>query len=83
MSDTTFPKIREIFAEHGEVKKVFVPKNRETGKSKGIAFVTMNSQEERDAAIAALNEAEVDERTIYVDKARPRGEAGKNNAGAY
>ena len=71
----------EIFAEHGEVSKVFVPKNRDTGKPKGIAFVTMSSEEERDAAIAALNESEVDERTIYVDKAKPRGEAGKENAG--
>lgn len=78
--ETTFPKIREIFAEHGEVSKVFVPKNRDTGKPKGIAFVTMSSEEERDAAIAALNESEVDERTIYVDKAKPRGEAGKENA---
>ena len=80
-TETTFPKIREIFAEHGEVSKVFVPKNRDTGKPKGIAFVTMSSEEERDAAIAALNESEVDERTIYVDKAKPRGEAGKENAG--
>lgn len=77
--DTSFPKIREIFSEQGEVKKVFVPKNRDTGKSKGIAFVTMSSESERDAAIAALNESEVDGRTIYVDKAKPRGEAGKQN----
>ncbi len=43
----------------------------------------MSSESERDAAIAALNESEVDGRTIYVDKAKPRGEAGKQNPGVY
>jgi len=77
--DTAFPTIRESFAQYGEVAKVFVPKNRETGKSKGIAFVTMGSEAERDAAIAGLNESEIDDRTIYVDKAKPRGEAVKKD----
>lgn len=79
--DTTFPTIREAFAQYGEVTKVFVPKNRETGKAKGIAFVTMGSEAERDAAIEGLNESQMDERTVYVDKAKPRGEAIKKNEG--
>lgn len=51
-----------------------MPKFKESGKFKGTAFVTMSSEEERDAAIAALNGADMSGRTIVVDKARPRGE---------
>ncbi len=67
-----------MFSETGlNVKKVFVPRNKQTGQNKGIAFVTMDSEEARDAVIEALNEAEVDGRTIYVDKAKPRGEVAE------
>ncbi len=66
-----------MFAEYGEVQKVFMPKEKGTGKSKGIAFVTMASEEERDAAIEKLNGTECDGRTIYADKAKPRSEKGK------
>lgn len=72
--ETEFFKLRETFAQHGEVKKVFIPRNRKTGQNKGIAFVTMSSEDERDHVITQLNECEIDGRTIYVDKAKPRGE---------
>ena len=70
--------MKEQFAKHGKVGKVFIPKNRDTGKNKGIAFVSMASEVERDAAIAGMNEAEMDGRTIYVDKAKPRGQVAKD-----
>jgi len=54
-----------------------MPKNRDTGRTKGIAFVTMASEEERDAAIAGMNEKELDGRMVYVDKAKPRGAASE------
>jgi RNA recognition motif-containing protein len=70
--DTNGYVIRELFGEHGEVEKVFIPKNRATGKPKGMAFVTMGSEEQRDLAIEKLNDTELDGRTIYVDKSKPR-----------
>ena len=77
--------MKSLFGNHGKVGKVFIPKNKETGKSKGIAFVSMGSEAERDNAIAIMNEIEVGGRTIYVDKARPRGEVSekKNQTKIY
>jgi len=75
--DTPTYKLRELFNEHGEVQKLFMPKERSTGRPKGIAFVTMSSEEERDSAIEKLNQTEIDGRTIYVDKAKPRSEKKK------
>lgn len=72
--DTPGYKLREIFNEHGTVEKLFMPKEKTTGKLKGIAFVTMASEEERDLTIEKLNGIEVDGRTVYVDKAKPRSE---------
>lgn len=76
--ETQHGDLKEQFAKHGKVGKVFIPKNRDTGKNKGIAFVSMASEVERDAAIAGMNEAEMDGRTIYVDKAKPRGQVAKD-----
>lgn len=55
------------------MKKVFVPLDRDSGAGKGFAFVTMGSEENRDAAIDSLNESELGGRKIYVAKAKPRG----------
>jgi len=72
--ETEHGDLKSLFGNHGKVGKVFIPKNKETGKSKGIAFVSMATEAERDSVIAVMNETEVGGRTIYVDKARPRGE---------
>jgi RNA-binding proteins (RRM domain) len=79
MTDTSFGAVKEQFAKFGTVEKLFMPKFRETGKFKGIAFVTMSSEAERDAAIAAMNGAEIDGRTVVADKARPRGERNRSS----
>ncbi|GFH61390.1 hypothetical protein CTEN210_17866 [Chaetoceros tenuissimus] len=78
--DTPFADIKETFAKYGTVEKVFVAKNKETGKNKGIAFVTMSTEEERDAAIEALNDKELDGRVVYVNKAKPRGSRNGSNS---
>jgi len=75
--ETEYNTLKDIFSAHGRVQKIFVPKNKATGQNKGIAFVTMESEEVRDATIAALNETQIDGRTVYVDKAKPRGEVTK------
>lgn len=70
-------QLRELFGSYGTVQRVFMPQDRESGKSKGIAFVTMSTPEELEAAIADLNESQVDGRTMFVDKAKPKGSGGK------
>ena len=66
--------VKDVFAEYGTVKKVQLPTDRETGRMRGFGFVDMESEEEEQAAIEALDEAEWMGRTLRVNKARPRTE---------
>ncbi|MEA3311925.1 MAG: RNA-binding protein [candidate division WOR-3 bacterium] len=78
----TEEKVREIFAEHGEVGKVAVPRDRYTNAPRGFAFVEMPNDEEANSAITALNGTEHEGREIKVEEARPpreRGERGGYN----
>ena len=70
--DATQDDINQVFIEYGAVKSVKVPTDRETGRVRGFAFVEMSSEEEEQAAIAALDGAEWMGRTLKVNKARPR-----------
>lgn len=74
IKDTQGYTLKGLFNQYGEVQKIFMPKQRGSGKPKGIAFVTMASEEERDRLIEKFNGSEVEGRTIYVDKAKPRSE---------
>jgi RNA recognition motif-containing protein len=64
--------LTEVFAEYGNVTRVHVPTDRETGRKRGFAFVEMASEEEETAAIAALDGAEWMGRTLKVNLAKPR-----------
>ena len=64
------------FADYGTVKSVKLPTDRETGKMRGFAFVEMDNDAEEDKAIAELDGAEWMGRSLKVNKARPREEAG-------
>lgn len=64
--------LNEVFAEYGTVKRVHIPTDRETGRVRGFAFVEMESEPDEDKAIAALDGAEWMERSLKVNKARPR-----------
>lgn len=66
--------LSEVFNEYGNVTRVHIPKDRETGDVRGFAFVEMESEANEDKAIQALDGAEWMERDIKVDKARPREE---------
>ena len=66
------------FSEYGEVKRVQVPTDRETGRVRGFAFVEMSSDDEETAAIEALDGAEWMGRTMRVSKARPRENRSRN-----
>ncbi|MGJ7609266.1 RNA recognition motif domain-containing protein [Variovorax sp. LT1R20] len=69
------------FAEFGRVSTAKVMMDRESGRSKGFAFVEMASAEVAQAAITALNGMSVDGRSIVVNLARPREEGG--GSGGY
>ena len=73
--------LQEIFEEYGEVSSAKVIIDRDTGRSKGFGFVEMDNDEEAQTAINELNGAEIDGRTIVVNKARPREERGGGGGG--
>lgn len=64
--------LREVFAEYGEVNRISLPTDRETGKKRGFAFVEMKEESCEDAAIADLDGAEWLGRELRVNKAKPR-----------
>jgi RNA recognition motif-containing protein len=72
--DTTEDGLRAKFAEAGTVVSVEMIKDRDTGRMKGFAFVTMNNQEEAENAIKMLNGKMLDNREIKVNIAKPREE---------
>jgi len=73
---TTENTLRTLFAEFGEVQSVNVITDRETGRSKGFAFVEMDTEQAATAATASLNGKMVDDREIRVDKAKPQADRG-------
>lgn len=77
-----------LFEQFGEVISAKIIMDRETGRSKGFGFVEMADDEAGNAAIAALNEKEIDGKQLSVSVARPREEAprrsyGGGNRGGY
>jgi RNA recognition motif-containing protein len=77
--DTTEESLRSAFAEAGTVVAVDVIKDRDTGRMKGFAFVTMGNQEEAENAIKILNGKMLDQRAIKVNIARPRENRPRNS----
>ena len=68
--------LQRLFGAHGSVASAQVIMDRDTGRSKGFGFVEMSSDAEAQAAIAAMNGAEVDGRPLTVNEARPKPEGG-------
>ena len=75
--------LEQMFAAHGSVQSVQVIMDRDTGRSKGFGFVEMGSDHEAQAAIAALNGANVDGRNLTVNEAKPREDRGGGGRGGY
>ena len=73
---TTNSDLEQLFGEFGTVQSAQVITDRDSGRSKGFGFVEMGSEDEAQAAIAALNGQEHDGRTLTVNEARPRGDRG-------
>ncbi len=78
--EVTQEDLQEVFAEYGTVSNVKLPKDRETGRMRGFAFVDMGTDAEETAAIEALDGAEWMGRDLRVNKAKPR-EQGKPAGG--
>src|SRR5207249_3612401 len=72
--NTSEEELRQIFEAFGQVDRVSILTDRETGRSRGFAFVEMSNTEEGDKAIAGLNGSQLGGRTINVNEARPKGE---------
>ena len=70
--ETSEETLKKLFEEHGTVANVQVIMDRDSGQSKGFAFVEMENDAEAQAAIKALDGKEVDGRTIVVNVARPK-----------
>src|SRR5687767_689622 len=73
--------LEQLFSQYGTVQSAEVISDRETGRSKGFGFVEMSSDEEAQAAIAALNGQQHDGRTLTVNEAKPREDRGGGGGG--
>ena len=80
----TEDQLREAFGHYGQVSQVSIIMDRETGRSRGFAFVEMPNNEEAQSAIENLNQQEVAGRRVTVNEARPREErSGGGGRGGY
>ena len=74
-------ELEQLFGQHGTVVSAQIINDRDTGRSKGFGFVEMGSDEEAQAAIAALNGQEHNGRALTVNEARPREDRGGGGGG--
>ena len=73
---TSSDDLQQLFSQVGTVDSVNVIEDRETGRSRGFAFVEMSSSEEGNAAIQQFNGHDVGGRTLTVNEAKPREDRG-------
>jgi cold-inducible RNA-binding protein len=72
--NTSEEELRQLFEAYGQVDRVAIMTDRDTGRSRGFGFVEMSSAEDGEKAIAALNGSQVGGRTLNVNEARPKPE---------
>jgi cold-inducible RNA-binding protein len=72
--NTSEDELRQLFEAYGQVDRVAIMTDRDTGRSRGFGFVEMASAEDGEKAIAALNGSQVGGRTLNVNEARPKPE---------
>lgn len=73
--------LKDLFSQYGEVADVYVPTDRDSGRPRGFAFVTMGSKEAMEAAIKGADGLEFQGRDLRVNEARPRDERGGGGGG--
>jgi RNA recognition motif-containing protein len=73
--------IRSLFERYGTVNSARIMTDRDTGRSRGFAFVEMENETEADQAISALNGYQLDGRALNVNEARPKPDRGFGGGG--
>jgi RNA recognition motif-containing protein len=79
--NTAEDELRQLFEPFGQVDRVSIMTDRDTGRSRGFGFVEMASNEDGEKAITALNGSQVGGRTINVNEARPKTERAGGGGG--
>ena|SRR5215212_1858033 len=79
--DVTENDLRDMLSPHGPVNEINVIMDKMTGRPRGFAFATMNTEEGANAAIQALNGKEWNGRALTVNEARPREEGAGSSRG--
>ena len=74
--NATDSSLRTLFEPYGDIARVNVVTDRDTGRSRGFAFVEMTDNSQADQAIAALNGVNLDGRALNINEARPKTEGG-------
>jgi RNA recognition motif-containing protein len=78
---TTEAELRSVFQAHGEVEKVSIVTDRETGRARGFGFVEMTNAGEAEKAIAALNGTELGGRALTINEAKPKTDRPRGGGG--
>ena len=79
--NTSEDDLRHLFETYGQVDRVSIMTDRDTGRSRGFGFVEMANAEDGEKAIAALNGNQVGGRKLNVNEARPKTERGGGGGG--
>jgi cold-inducible RNA-binding protein len=80
-SNVTEEAVRSLFERYGQVNSARIMTDRDTGRSRGFAFVEMENEGEADQAITALNGYTMDGRALNVNEARPKPDRGFGGGG--
>lgn len=80
---TTDDELKDLFSQHGSVVSASVIMDKFSGRSKGFGFVEMSSDEEAQAAIAALNGTDMGGRNVVVNEARPMTDRPPRTGGGF
>ncbi len=81
--NTSEEQLRAMFATYGTVERVSILTDRDTGRSRGFGFVEMTNEAEAEKAIAALNGANLDGRTLNVNEAKPKTDRATGGRGSF
>ncbi len=79
--NTTEDALRTAFGQFGTVTDVYIANDRETGRPRGFAFVTLGTEQESKLAIEKMNGVDLDGRALTVNEARPKTEGGGRGFG--
>ena len=79
---TSSEDLQQLFSQAGTVESATIIEDRETGRSRGFAFVEMSSKEEGNAAIQQFNGHQIDGRALNVNEAKPREDRGGSRGGS-